>query len=97
MRIFRTVAIVTLMLAGPAYGQKGAPAAPSDPPKSQQQIENDKATDNAYKQSLSNIPDKPPADPWGNARGADTPKADAPKSATKVQTKRTKTGSATPN
>ena len=92
MKIFRTVAIVTLMLAWPAYGQKGAPAAPSDPPKSQTQIKNDKATDNAYKHSLSNIPDQPPADPWGNARGAD-----APKTATKVQTKRTKTGSTTPN
>jgi hypothetical protein len=98
MRIFRTVAIVTVMLAGPAYGQTmGPPAAPQDPPKSQTQIDNDKAADSAYKHSLGNIPDKPPADPWGNARGADAPKADAPKTATKVQTKRTKTGSTTPN
>ena len=92
MRVFGTAAIIALMLAGPAYGQKGAPAAPVDPPKSPQEISNEKAADSAYKHSLSNIPDQPPADPWGNARGTDAPKA-----AAKVQTKRTKTGSATPN
>jgi hypothetical protein len=92
MRVFGTAAIIALVLAGPAYGQKGAPAAPVDPPKSPQEISNEKAADSAYKHSLSNIPDQPPADPWGNARNTDAPKA-----AAKVQTKRTKTGSATPN
>ena len=92
MRIFPAVAIIALVLTGPVYAQKGAPAAPVEPPKSPQEIANDKAADGAYKHSLSNIPDQPPADPWGNARGSD-----APKTATKVQTKRTKTGSATTN
>jgi hypothetical protein len=92
MRIFGAAAIIALVMAAPAYGQKGAPAAPVDPPKSPQEISNEKAADSAYKHSLSNIPDQPPADPWGNARGADAPKA-----AAKVPTKRTKTGSATPN
>jgi hypothetical protein len=93
MKVFRTAAILAVMLAGPAYGQATkAPAAPVDPPKSPQEIANDKAADSAYKRSLGNIPDKPPADPWGIARGTDEPKA-----ATKVQTKRTKTGSTTTN
>jgi hypothetical protein len=90
MRVFGAAAIIALILAGPAYGQKGAPAAPVDPPKSPNQIESEKAADSAYKRSLGNIPDQPPADPWGNARGSDAPKA-----ATKVQTKRTKTGDTT--
>jgi hypothetical protein len=92
MKVFRTAAIIAVMLAGPAYGQAKAPAAPVDPPKSPQEIANDKAADSAYKRSLGNIPDKPPADPWGIARDTDAPKA-----ATKVQTKRTKTGSTTTN
>jgi hypothetical protein len=69
-----------------------APAAPTDPPKSPSQIESEKSVDSAYKRSLGNIPDQPAVDPWGNARATDAPKA-----ATKVQTKRTKTGSTTPN
>ena len=92
MKVFRTAAIIAVMLAGPAYGQAKAPAAPVDPPKSPQEIANDKAADSAYKRSLGNIPDKPPADPWGIARDADAPKA-----AMKVQTKKTKTGSTTTN
>jgi hypothetical protein len=87
MRVFRVVAIIALMLAGPAYGQKGAPASPVDPPKSPNQIESEKAAESAYKRSLGNIPDQPPADPWGTARSADAPKA-----VTKTQMKRTKTG-----
>jgi hypothetical protein len=95
MRIFGAAAIISLILAAPAYGQAlAAPAKPTDPPKSPSQIENEKSADSAYKRSLGNIPDQPPADPWGIARSTDAPKA-----ATKVQTptKRTKTGSTTPN
>jgi hypothetical protein len=92
MKVFAAAAIIALVLAGPAYGQKGAPAAPVDPPKSPQEIANERAADSAYKHSLGNIPDQPPADPWGDARGADAPKA-----AAKVQTKRTKTGSSAAN
>ncbi len=92
MKVFLTAAILAVMLAGPAYAQAKPPAAAADPPKSQTEIESDRATDNAYKRSLGNIPDKPPADPWGIARDADAPKA-----ATKVQSKRTKAGSTTAN
>ncbi len=93
MKVFRTAAILAVMLAGPAYAQTNKPPAQApEPPKSQSEIDADKAADKAYKKSLGNIPDKPPADPWGIARDADEPKA-----ATKVQTKRTKTGGTTAN
>jgi hypothetical protein len=71
MRILSAAAILTLMLAGPVLAQKGAPAPPQDPPKSPGQIEQENSTARAYKNSLSNIPDKPPADPWGGARAVD--------------------------
>lgn len=75
MRVLRAaVMMMTLLLAGPAYAQRGAPAAPQDPPKSPTQIEQEKASENAYKKSLRNIPDQPPADPWGSARAVDAPK-----------------------
>lgn len=74
MRVFGAAAVIALLLAGPAYAQRGAPAAPTDPPKSQTQIEQEKATENAYKKSLRNIPDQPPADPWGGARAVEAPK-----------------------
>jgi hypothetical protein len=91
MRVLGAAAIIALILAGPAHGQTGPsnkpPPPPAQAPKSPSEIESEKAADQAYKRSLGNIPDQPPADPWGNARGTDAPKA-----ATKVQTKRTKTG-----
>ena len=74
MRVLGATTAIALLLAGPAYAQKGAPAAPQDPPKSQTQIEQEKATDNAYKRSLGNIPDQPAADPWGGARALEPPK-----------------------
>ncbi len=93
MKVFRSAAIIAVMMAGPAYAQGAKPPAQTpEPPKSPQEIANDKAADSAYKRSLGNIPDKPPADPWGIARDTDAPKA-----ATKVQTKRSKTGSTTAN
>jgi hypothetical protein len=74
MRLLRAAAIFTVLLAGPAYAQRGAPAAPQEPPKSPTQIEQEKASENAYKRSLGNIPDRPPADPWGGARAVEAPK-----------------------
>jgi hypothetical protein len=74
MRLFRAAAIITVLLGTPAYAQRGAPAAPSEPPKSPTQIEQEKASENAYKRSLRNIPDQPPADPWGGARAVEAPK-----------------------
>ena len=91
MRVLRAAAMIALLVAGPAYAQKGAPAAPVEPPKSPSQIESEKASEKAYKNSLGNIPDQPPADPWGGARAVE-----APKSASKdLPAKRTKAGGTT--
>lgn len=90
MRVLRAAAMIALLVAGPAYAQKGAPAAPQDPPKSLSQIELEKSADRAYKNSLGNIPDQPPADPWGGARAVE-----APKSVSSPPAKRTKTSGTT--
>jgi hypothetical protein len=91
MRVLRAAAaVVALLTAGPAYAQR-APAAPQDPPKSPAQIEQEKAAANAYKRSLGNIPDQPPADPWGGARAVEAPNSTAAKD---LPAKRTKAGSA---
>jgi hypothetical protein len=100
MKVFRAAAIVAL-LAAPAYAQNAMPRyGDVAKPKSPQEIEADKAADRAYKNSLGNIPDQAPTDPWGNARSVDAPKVDtkaASKSAAKTApAKRTKTSS-TPN
>ncbi len=71
MKVLRAAAMIALLVAGPAYAQKGAPAAPTDPPKSPSQIEAEKSAEKAYKNSLGNIPDQPPADPWGAARSVE--------------------------
>lgn len=80
MRVFLAAAMIAL-LAGSAYAQsqvKGqTPGPPPAAPKSQQEIEADRAAERAYKNSLGNIPDQPAADPWGNARSVDAPKAAA--------------------
>jgi len=87
MRIW-VAGVIIASLAWPAFGQttKAPPSpAPGPPPKTQKEIEADKAADRAYQKSLRNIPDQPPADPWGNARGTDTPKTTAKsKSGTKA-------------
>jgi hypothetical protein len=78
VRVFCAIAMIAL-LAGPAYAQnqKPPPGPPPAPPKSQQEIEAERAAERAYKSSLGNIPDKAPADPWGNARSMDAPKTAA--------------------
>jgi len=70
MRILGAAALLAVMLTGPVFAQIKPPA-PSDPPKSPGQMETEKSSDQAYKRSLGNIPDKPPADPWGGARTMD--------------------------
>ena len=77
MRVLRAAALLTVMLTGPVFAQIKPPAA-SDPPKSPGQIESEKSSDQAYKNSLRNIPDKPPADPWGGARAVDGSSSSAP-------------------
>jgi hypothetical protein len=69
------------LLAGPAYSQVSGGKTPPGPPapgaKTQQEIAAERRAEQAYKNSLKNIPDQPAADPWGIARGAETPKAAA--------------------
>jgi hypothetical protein len=80
MRVLLAAAMIAL-LAGSAYAQsqvKGqTPGPPPAAPKSQQEIEADRAAERAYRNSLRNIPDQPAADPWGNARSVEAPKAAA--------------------
>jgi hypothetical protein len=84
MRILPAATVLTLLLTGPVYAASpGAPAPPQDPPKSPGQIEQEKNQDRAYKNSLGNIPDKPPADPWGGARAIDGSSNTTTTSATK--------------
>ena len=71
MRVLRAAALLTVVLTGPVLAQGAKPPPPSDPPKSPTQIQAEKANESAYKRSLGNIPDKPPADPWGGARAVD--------------------------
>ena len=86
MKIVLTAAVIA-MLAVPAYAQglvKGAgPQPSSQAAKSPQEIEADRAAERAYKKSLGNIPDQPPADPWGSARSIDAPKTAAKTPASK--------------
>jgi hypothetical protein len=67
------------VLAGPALAQQAPVQAYGEKDKdktfNQQQLEKD--AERAYKRSLGNVPDKGPADPWGNARSAEPPKGAA--------------------
>jgi hypothetical protein len=60
----------------PTYGEK-------DKDKTPAQIQGEKAAERAYKNSLGNIPDKGPSDPWGAVRSTDAPKASSSASKTK--------------
>ncbi len=75
MKVF-LVALWIAMLAVPAYAQsqvkQQTPGPPPKPPKSPQEMQAERAAEQAYQKSLGNIPDQPPADPWGIARSADT-------------------------
>lgn len=88
-------AVMVALLAAPAHGQsqnKAPPGPPPPPPKSQQERQTEKAAQDAYENSLRNIPDQAPADPWGNARSLDAPKAVA-----KPAAKRAKAAVTAPN
>jgi hypothetical protein len=76
MRVLGAAAIVAL-LAGPAYAQQKPIPQYGDlgKEKTQSEIDEEKATERAYKRSLGNVPDKGPVDPWGNARNVGEPKA----------------------
>lgn len=93
MRVFRIAAAV-MLLASPAFAQIPPVNLLQDKPgKTQEEKDAEAARDKAYQDTLKKIPDaKAPADPWGNVRSTDTPKAPA-KAATSAKPK-TKTGSA---
>jgi hypothetical protein len=93
MRAFR-LATVIMLLASPAVAQIPALNLLQDtkPAKTQEERDAEAARDKAYQDSLKKIPDaKPAADPWGNMRSSDAPKAPA-KSASSAKPK-AKTGS----
>lgn len=88
MRILGAAAAIVL-LTGPVYAQTpNINLIPELQSKSPEEKEAEAVREKAYRESLKKIPDaKASSDPWGNVRGADTPKAPAPAKP------RTKTGS----
>lgn len=93
MRAFRLAAVI-MLLASPAFAQVPNLNLLQDnkPAKSQEEKDAEAAREKAYQDSLKKIPDaKAPADPWGNVRSTDAPKAPA-KSAASAKPK-TKNGS----
>ncbi len=80
MRFICAAAIIG-MLGGPAFGQVGGqnktPGPPPPPPKTQQEINAGRAAERAYQNSLRNIPDQGPVDPWGNVRSDTAPTSSA--------------------
>ena len=100
MRVFCVAAMIALW-TGPAFAQMPQLNLLQDntPPKSEEQKEQEQATDKAYKESLKKIPDAKAAnDPWGAVRSTDAakaPPAKAPAAKTTTATKsKTKTSSA---
>ena len=101
MRVF-CAALIIASIAGAAYAQEDdhVPRYGEKPKeKSLMEINADKAAARAYQNSLKNIPDQGPVDPWGNARTTDAPKTaaktaakPATKSAAKAAPKAIKTG-----
>jgi hypothetical protein len=88
------MAAVIMLVASPALAQIPQMNLLQDnkPAKSQEEKDAEAARDKAYRDSLKKIPDaKAPADPWGNVRSTDTPKAPA-KAASSAKPK-TKSGS----
>jgi hypothetical protein len=86
MKVLRAAAMLAFLLAGPVFAQSIKPPAPSEPPTSPSEREFQQSTDKAYRNSLGNIPDKPPADPWGGAHAVDPPKSAAPAPAKRTKT-----------
>ncbi len=88
----RAAALLAL-LAGPGLVPVATPARAQMPninlmpelaSKTPEEKEKDAIADKAYRESLRKIPDtKVSSDPWGNVRGAETPKA-APRPKTKT-------------
>jgi hypothetical protein len=88
MRILLAAAIA-MLLAGTAMAQNVQRYGEPDHEKTAVEMNAEKDANQAYKRSLSNIPDKGPSDPWGTVRTTDAPKP----TATTTKSKKTKTGS----
>ena len=79
MRIFLAASIV-MALAQPAVAQQQQPIqkyGEEDKEKSPTELRAEKDAQKAYGNSLKNIPDKGPVDPWGAVRSNDAPKTAA--------------------
>lgn len=87
MRVF-CAALIVASLIGPVFAQDDHVPRYGEKPKekSQTEINADKAAARAYQNSLENIPDQGPVDPWSNARSTDAPRNSA-KPAAKPATK----------
>jgi hypothetical protein len=85
MKIFRAAALIAL-LAGPAYAQTpNINLMPELQSKTPEEKEADAIKEKAYRESLKKIPDaKTSNDPWGNVRGAETPRTAPAKPKTKT-------------
>jgi hypothetical protein len=83
MRFFLAAAVI-VALAQPAFAQQQPIQryGETDKDKTPQELQADRAAEKAYNNSLKNIPDKGPTDPWGAVRAPD-----APKTAAKQKTK----------
>jgi hypothetical protein len=85
-------AVITCM-AGAASAQNLAPVGGQE--KSPQQIAKERATEQAYKDSLKQIPDKEDKDPWGTVRSSGSSSSTAAKpKAPKATARRTNTAGA---
>ena len=80
MRVFLAAAIV-IALAHPALAQQERVPryGEADKEKTTQQKQDEREAQRAYGNSLKNIPDKGPTDPWGAVRSTDAPKTPAAK------------------
>ena len=99
MKVFCVAALAGLV-TGPAYAQMpNINLMPEDPTKTMEQVEQEKARDKAYKDTLRAMPDaKASSDPWGGMR-SDPPKQaaskqPAPKAAATTPAKKPKAGTA---
>lgn len=80
--------IMIVSLSAPAFAQDDHVQryGEKDKEKTPSQKAAERAAQEAYKRSLSNIPDQGKADPWGAARSTETPKP-APTKASKAKTR----------
>jgi hypothetical protein len=79
MKVLRASMLMAALLSGPVFAQAPQINLLADGPgKTQEEIEKQKATEKAYKDTLRKIPDAATSnDPWGGVRNRDQPKASA--------------------